>query len=351
MSSDAPLLQLGESTAEAVERVLQNVAPGAARVGAVRAGNGTEQAAEQAVQGLAMPAVCAEVSYVDGVTGGNVFLLPVEGARRLAATMMGGEAGDAVEGAELSELELSAVGEAMNQMMSAAAMATAGVLGQEVEIAPPNIRVLTTEAEAAEMLRASAAPHVLTTSFTVADVSARLVQLVPNAFVVRMDRALDAQTTEYTSAPLGAALRAVPVRVWAELGRARMPAGTSLDLPTGSVVELDREVEDPVDLYVDGLHFATGRLRVAEDGGLQLEVETVLGLQHGAAVAELVASPPAPADEPDVADEPASADESLVSDESLVADDEPDVAEAATELEPDEASRTEPESPTQSTEV
>ena len=38
-----------------------------------------------------MPAVCAEVSYVDGVTGGNVFLLPVEGARRLAATMMGEE--------------------------------------------------------------------------------------------------------------------------------------------------------------------------------------------------------------------------------------------------------------------
>jgi flagellar motor switch protein FliN len=350
MSADAPVLRLGESTAEAVERALQTVAPGAARVGSVKAGNGAEQAAEQAVQGLAMPAVCAEVSYVDGVTGGNVFLLPVEGARRLAATMMGGEAGDAVEGAELSELELSAVGEAMNQMMSAAAMATAGVLGQEVEIAPPNIRVLTTEAEAAEMLRASAAPHVLTTSFTVADVSARLVQLVPNAFVVRMDRALDAQTTEYTSAPLGAALRAVPVRVWAELGRARMPAGTSLDLPTGSVVELDREVEDPVDLYVDGLHFATGRLRVAEDGGLQLEVETVLGLQHGAAVAELAASPPAPADEPEGAEEPASADEPLVSDEPLVAD-EPAVAEAATELEPDEASRTEPESPTQSTEV
>ena len=121
---------------------------------------------------------------------------------------------------------------------------------------------------------------MLTVNFTVADVSARLVQLVPNAFVVRMDRALEAQTTEYTNAPLGAALRAVPVRVWAELGRARMPAGTSLDLPTGSVVELDREVEDPVDLYVDGLHFATGRLRVAEDGSLQLEVEQVLGLRR-----------------------------------------------------------------------
>jgi flagellar motor switch protein FliN/FliY len=235
--------------------------------------------------------------------------------------MMGQEAAGVAEGGELSELDLSAVGEAMNQMMSVAAVATAGVLGQEVEIAPPKIRVVTTEAEAAELLRAFAAPHLLTTSFTVADVSARLVQLVPNAFVVRMDRALDAQTTEYTSAPLGAALRAVPVRVWAELGRARMPAGTSLDLPTGSVVELDREVEDPVDLYVDGLHFATGRLQVAEDGSLQLEVETVLGLQNGATAAELAAAQPAMADEPAVADEP------------------------------EQASQTEPKSPTQSTEV
>jgi flagellar motor switch protein FliN/FliY len=340
MNADAPLLRLGESTAEAVERALQNAAPGSARVGAVVAGNGSERAAEQAIQGLAMPSVCAEVSYVDGVTGGNVFLLPVEGARRLAATMMGQESPETAEGAELSELELSAVGEAMNQMMSAAALATGGVLGQEVEIAPPNIRLVTTEAEAAELLRASAAPHVLTTSFTVADVSARLVQLVPNAFVVRMDRALDAQTTEYTSAPLGAALRAVPVRVWAELGRARMPAGTSLDLPTGSVVELDREVEDPVDLYVDGLHFATGRLRVAEDGNLQLEVETVMGLQNGAAVAELVAPMPAPEQEPAVADEPAPTDE-------------PDIADSAIEPEPqpEEASQTEPQSPTQSMEV
>jgi flagellar motor switch protein FliN/FliY len=313
MSADAGragLESLGESTAEAVERALQNVAPGAARVGAVVAGHGAEQAGEQAVHGLAVPAVCAEVSYVDGVTGGNVFLLPVEGARRLAATMMGEEGGAAAEGAELTEIELSAVGEAMNQMMSAAALATSGVLGHEVEIAPPRIRVVATEAEAAEILRASAAPHVLTVNFTVADVSARLIQLVPNAFVVRMDRALEAQTTEYTTAPLGAALRAVPVRVWAELGRARMPAGTSLDLPTGSVVELDREVEDPVDLYVDGLHFATGRLRVAEDGSLQLEVEEVVGLGGAAtAVAELAPpSPPAVADEPEAAEEIPQAD-------------------------------------------
>jgi flagellar motor switch protein FliN len=284
MSADAPIMRLGESTAEAVEGVLQKVAPGAARAGLVGALSG-EQAAEQAVAGLTLPAVATDVSYVNGVTGGNVFLLPVDGARRLAAAMMGADPQAATEGGELSELELSAVGEAMNQMMSAAALATGSVLGQEVEIAPPQIRVVQTEAEAADLLRASAVPHMLSTGFTVADAPARLVQLVPNAFVVRMDRALDAQTTRYTSAPLGDALRAVPVRVWAELGRARMPAGTSLGLATGSVVELDREVDDPVDLYVDGMPFATGRLLVADDGSLQLEIETILGLDRAAAAA------------------------------------------------------------------
>ena len=286
MTTDAPLLRLGESTAEAVERVLQTVCPGARRGDGVTVGHGVDQAAEEAVAGLSFPAVAADVSYVDGVSGGNLFLLPLDGARALAAAMMGDDANASQAGAELSELELSAVGEAMNQMMSAAAAATGGVLGQEVRISPPQIRVVADEAAAIEMLRADAPPHLLSSDFTVADAPSRLVQLVPNAFVVRMERALDSQTREYTSAPMGDALRAVPVRVWAELGRARMAAGNSLALPIGSVVELDREVDDAVDLYVDGLRCATGRLMVADDGSLQLAVDVVFGLQNGAPPAD-----------------------------------------------------------------
>jgi flagellar motor switch protein FliN len=286
MNADAPLLRLGESTAEAVERVLQTVCAGAQRGGAVTVGHGVDEAAEQAVAGLSFPAVAADVSYVDGVSGGNLFLLPLDGARGLAAAMMGDDANAPTAGAELSELELSAVGEAMNQMMSAAAAATGGVLGQEVRISPPQIRVVADEAAAIEMLRADAPPHLLSSDFTVADAPSRLVQLVPNAFVVRMERALDSQTREYTSAPMGDALRAVPVRVWAELGRARMPAGNSLSLPTGSVVELDREVDDAVDLYVDGMRCATGRLMVADDGSLQLAIDEVFGLQNSAVPAD-----------------------------------------------------------------
>ncbi len=99
-------------------------------------------------------------------------------------------------------------------------------------------------------------------TFTVCRVPCLLVQLVPNAFIVRMTRALDGLTESHDDAPLGDALRDVRVRVWAELGRARMPSGRLVALPSGAVVELDRAVEAPIDLYADGMCFATGRLLV-----------------------------------------------------------------------------------------
>ena len=112
-----------------------------------------------------------------------------------------------------------------------------------------------------------------------ADVSARLVQLVPNAFVVRMTRALRRRRPPSTRRAAAGRRAARACRCAcgpSSAARGCRPARRS-DLPTGSVVELDREVDDPVDLYVDGLHFATGRLRVAEDGSLQLEVERSSG--------------------------------------------------------------------------
>ena len=74
---NAPLARLGESTAEAVERVLQTVCPGAARGGAVTVGHGVDQAAEEAVAALTFPAVAAEVCPVDiyAVEGGHTVLV------------------------------------------------------------------------------------------------------------------------------------------------------------------------------------------------------------------------------------------------------------------------------------
>jgi flagellar motor switch protein FliN/FliY len=271
MNAEQALLHLGSSTSEAVQGVLQMFSPDGVTPGTVRVVPPDESPFGEAL----FPAIAADVSYVDGVTGGNVMVIGIEGARRLAAAMMGMDANEVEAGGELSELEFSAVGEAMNQMMSAAALATSKVLGEEVEIAPPEVRHLA-DADAG-------GPgwdhpgHATAVTFNFCGVPCLLVQLVPNAFIVRMTRALDELTESHDDAPLGDALRDISVRVWAELGRTRMPSGRIVALPSGAVVELDRAVEAPIDLYADGMRFATGRLLVTDDGGLAVRIETVIG--------------------------------------------------------------------------
>ena len=251
MNVDDALIRLGESTSDAVAGILQMFAGDAAQPGPVA----IVPSGSNPLQTLPTPAVAASVSYIDGVTGGNVFVMPLKGARALAAAMMGEEPPED-EADELTELELSAVGEAMNQMMAAAAHATSGV-------------------------------------FTVFGQPCRLVQLVPNAFVMRMTKALDELGAEYlgdqgpsdldASAGLDESLRAVDVRVWAELGRGRMPIGHLVGMPAGAVVELDREADEPVDLFVNGMRFASGRLVVGDGGEWAVEIESLVGGEQAAA--------------------------------------------------------------------
>ena len=70
----------------------------------------------------------------------------------------------------------------------------------------------------------------------------------------------------------------VNVRLWAELGRAHMPIGRAVALAQGSIVDLDRKPEDPVDVFVNGARFGTGRLILVE-GEWALEVVTVDALE------------------------------------------------------------------------
>ena len=64
------------------------------------------------------------------------------------------------------------------------------------------------------------------------------------------------------------------LRVWAEVGRTRMPAASVVGMPEGAILDLDREADDPADLYVNGRHFGTGRLILVE-GEWALRIETL----------------------------------------------------------------------------
>jgi flagellar motor switch protein FliN/FliY len=279
------LTRLGASTAEAVAQVLEMFAPGAVQRGEVT----VLPDGGSAFANVSRGSIASSVSYVDGVTGANVFVLTPAGARGLA-TAMGAPPPEAEDGDEelpLSELEMSAIAEAANQTMAAAAAAISVVLGQEVEISTPDTHVLEDPAEAEDIY--GSAPHATSTTFVVAGEACRLIQLIPAAFVVRMVRAMDELGAERTASGAGSsgssanatasavdssphslalheALGGINLRVWAELGRARMPLGAALGLPVGAVLDLDRAADAPVDLYVNGMRFARGQLLVTDDG-------------------------------------------------------------------------------------
>ncbi|WP_249009118.1 FliM/FliN family flagellar motor switch protein [Conexibacter sp. DBS9H8] len=274
------LTQLGAATAEAVARTLEMLAPGTVERGEVT----VIPDASSPFTGLPEPALAASVSYVDGVTGANIFLMSQPCARALAGAMGVPPEPDG----PLSELEMSAVGEAANQTLAAAAAATSVVIGQEIAISPPDVRLLNSTAEIRDIY--GQAPYSASTTFTIAGEGCRLIQLVPSAFVVRIARAIEERSFEVAvdaangghpqhadARPIsvGEALSGTRLRVWAELGRAEMALGEAIELPAGALVELDRTAEAPVDLFVNGLCFGHGRLLITEDGEWAIEVESV----------------------------------------------------------------------------
>lgn len=76
---------------------------------------------------------------------------------------------------------------------------------------------------------------------------------------------------------LRGALGQVPMRVWAELGQARLSLAEVVALGVGTVVELDRRLEDPIDLYVNGLRLGHGELEIVDDEWA-VRVDAVTGL-------------------------------------------------------------------------
>ena len=280
------LMRLGASTAEAVAGVFDMFVPAGVERGDVAViADGTSP-----FTNLPFGGVAASVSYVNGVTGANVLILSPAGARALAAAMGVPPPDDEEATGSLSELELSAVGEAANQSLAAAAAAISVVLGQEVEISPPDTRIVDDDASAVELY--GKAPHAISTSFVIAGESCRLIQLVPSAFVVRMVRAIDEMSVEQPgraysgsdvargigghdgqAVSMSDALRDINLRVWAELGRTQLGLGQALELPVGAVVDLDRAADAPVDLFVNGLCFGRGHLLVTEDGEWAIQVQ------------------------------------------------------------------------------
>ena len=87
------------------------------------------------------PHVAIHVEYTKGFKGISLFVIKAEDAKIIADLMLGGTAED-VKGKELTDMDISAVQEAMNQMMGSAATSMSTVFNTTVNISPPGVDIL-----------------------------------------------------------------------------------------------------------------------------------------------------------------------------------------------------------------
>lgn len=86
------------------------------------------------------PYVAIQVNYTEGFYGSNLLVIKQSDAAIIADLMLGGDGTNPFE--LLGEIQLSAVQEAMNQMMGSAATSMSTIFGKKVDISPPAIDIL-----------------------------------------------------------------------------------------------------------------------------------------------------------------------------------------------------------------
>lgn len=110
---------------------------------------------EDIVEAYEKPCVFIRIAYTMGLDGSNLLVLKERDVKIITDLMMGGD-GTNTEG-ELGELHLSAISEAMNQMMGSAATSLSSMLNKMIDISPPSADLVdlkgsVDEAEIAEFL-------------------------------------------------------------------------------------------------------------------------------------------------------------------------------------------------------
>lgn len=107
------------------------------------------------------PCVMLQIRYKEGIDGNNVLILKERDVKIITDLMMGGT-GNVDDGEELTDLHLSAIGEAMNQMMGSAATSLSSMFNRKIDISPPIANIVETYNEMDETL-----PQFLNDNFVI----------------------------------------------------------------------------------------------------------------------------------------------------------------------------------------
>lgn len=143
---------------------------------------------EDIVAAYERPCVFIRIGYTVGLDGSNVLVLKEHDVKVITDLMMGGDGTNT--GGELGELHLSAICEAMNQMMGSAATSLSSMLNKMIDISPPEADVvdLTDTVEASEIDSFLAGEFVMISfRMEIGDlVDSQIMQLYPFSFAREM---------------------------------------------------------------------------------------------------------------------------------------------------------------------
>lgn len=265
------------------------------------------------------PNVVLEVEYTTGITGRNVLIIQTKDAAVIASLMMGGDG--KVEEHELSELEVSAVQEAMNQMIGSSATSMATMFSREVNISPPKSKIWRDEGETlSDNIPENEKIVRVNFHMTIGDlVDSNIMQILPISTAKKISAIMmgteeqeevkkeetipvkaaeepiivekpiiEKPRVEYTKPepkvdiheasfePLTPVAKAntpknidlildVPLDISVVLGRTKKSIKDILALSTGSLIELDKLAEEPVEILVNGKKIAYGEVVVVDE--------------------------------------------------------------------------------------
>ncbi|HFJ9286578.1 TPA: flagellar motor switch protein [Bacillus toyonensis] len=135
-----------------------------------------------------VPHVVLNIHFTKGLAMENLLVLKQDVALSIADLMMMGT-GEVEEGKELGELELSAVQEAMNQMMGFAATSMSEFFQDTVDMSPPTIKVVKLSEEMEKISEITGNNTIVKVSFDLKIdnlVNSKLVQIVSVEHAKRM---------------------------------------------------------------------------------------------------------------------------------------------------------------------
>ncbi|AQP54588.1 flagellar motor switch phosphatase FliY [Vagococcus penaei] len=265
---------------------------------------------------MVIPKVSTVVEFKEGLEGSNFLLLNTTDAIIIADLMMGGDG--QTDKTEFTELELSAVGEAMNQMIGSASTSMATMIGRKVDILPPSV-LLWEDEDAVQYTGIAPEMVVCKVSFSLSVegvIDSEIMQIYSQSMVERIssimlsDKAEVLENREPAKTVAESTVKATPVvekaatveqperkkitvqkpefqdlsshRVESSidnldlimdvpldfsvaLGNTRMSIKEILTLGVGSVIELNKLTDEPLEVYVNGKLIAHGEVVVINE--------------------------------------------------------------------------------------